>query len=382
MHGRRLALCASILAFATVTMAAPAAAGPGKPALRDAFDARIEGGVAAQENGVGWQPRADGAVRLPANATHAHFILRWSSSTGAHELLFSVCERWCSEDTDGDGVTERPADRRVASKRGESPLTLRVPVPPSNNLTWEATLENGTTLDLRLQGWVSSYAPAPEASGASAGPATAWAPSTPSAEDGSTGGLAALSTHAALGAGLLAALVALWAALGRPVGLASLYSRIDRDELLEQETRRRIHDLVEARPGINYGGIVETLDLGHGTLDHHLRLLTRGGVIEELRVGRYRLYFVPGALSERERRGVAAAKPRGAQRMLAALAERGTASITGLAKEADLAASTVSYHADRLCQDALVEEQRVGRSRCLSLTELGERVLEHLDGRG
>lgn len=51
----------------------------------------------------------------------------------------------------------------------------------------------------------------------------------------------------------------------------------------DNETRRRIHDLVSREPGLNLSDIVSRLDIGWGTAAYHTQILLRQGRVKDLR---------------------------------------------------------------------------------------------------
>lgn len=63
------------------------------------------------------------------------------------------------------------------------------------------------------------------------------------------------------------------------------------DTVLDNETRRRIYQHLLANPGAHYRGILRSLDLGNGTLMHHLRVMDMARIIRVRRCGRRALYY-------------------------------------------------------------------------------------------
>jgi len=98
---------------------------------------------------------------------------------------------------------------------------------------------------------------------------------------------------AALGAGLIAGTEA-----GRVkllVALAPLYSKIRKEEVLDQFIRGQVFGYVQANPGDHYSSIRETLHLKNGTLAYHLRTLEREDFIFSRMDGIYRRFYPSGA---------------------------------------------------------------------------------------
>jgi predicted transcriptional regulator len=109
------------------------------------------------------------------------------------------------------------------------------------------------------------------------------------------------TTAVAAGSAFLAALgMALIAGteIGRVkllVALAPLYSKIRKEEVLDQFVRGQVFGYIQANPGDHYSSIRQTLRLKNGTLAYHLRTLERGDFIFSRMDGIYRRYYPSGA---------------------------------------------------------------------------------------
>lgn len=58
-----------------------------------------------------------------------------------------------------------------------------------------------------------------------------------------------------------------------------LYTRLKKDDLLDQPKRKIIYNYIILNPGVNLTTIFKELDLGYGTLVHHLNMLEKEGLI-------------------------------------------------------------------------------------------------------
>lgn len=143
-------------------------------------------------------------------------------------------------------------------------------------------------------------------------------------------------------------------------------------------TRERVLAHVRAHPGVHVNALERQLDLAAGQVQYHLRRLReRDAVVADERYGRTH-YFPPG-YSPRERRTLALARRETARELMLLLLEQEEATAGELTEQLEIARSTLSYHADRLVESALVEKRRGedGRVR-FSLTDPEEtlRLLE------
>jgi hypothetical protein len=74
-----------------------------------------------------------------------------------------------------------------------------------------------------------------------------------------------------------------------------LYSRINRDQVLENDTRGSIYKLIAVNPGMDLLSIKNALGLSNGVLAHHIHTLERERYLRSVRDGRYRRFFITGS---------------------------------------------------------------------------------------
>lgn len=119
------------------------------------------------------------------------------------------------------------------------------------------------------------------------------------------------------------------------------------------ETRRRIADHVADEPGVHFNGLVRALDLATGQVQYHLRQLrAEGRVVAEDCCGR--THYYPPSYDPWERHALALLRRETTADVVALLLARGPLSPATVARELDLADSTVAYHVDRLCDHGVV----------------------------
>lgn len=144
------------------------------------------------------------------------------------------------------------------------------------------------------------------------------------------------------------------------LGLApwtGLYTRIDREDLLDHETRQAAYDLLKRRPGCSMAEIADALDVARSTARHHVRKLVDASLIDHTTVGRSRIHYPAGReqeavarhLLDNETRAQVAAELAGEPRSLSEIAEA-----------LDLNAGSVHFHLDKLCGAGLVERRENG----------------------
>ncbi len=101
---------------------------------------------------------------------------------------------------------------------------------------------------------------------------------------------------------LVAALVALGTDRGRHAAsrwfVMPLYTRLKKEEVLDQFTRGRVFGYIEAHPGAAFSDILRELRLPHGSLMYHVSVLEREGLVRSRVMGTRRLLFAASAEDE------------------------------------------------------------------------------------
>ena len=147
--------------------------------------------------------------------------------------------------------------------------------------------------------------------------------------------------------GVLALLALLGGAL-KALSWWIAYSRIGRDEVLENATRRRVHDHVQANPGVGIRAVGRALGLVEGIVRHHVLVLETHGFVVSRRVDGRRGLFLAGTPSQ----GWTAPPHPTRQRLLERLADsRQPWTQKQLAEALGLSTRVVSYHLAALLQE-------------------------------
>lgn len=68
-------------------------------------------------------------------------------------------------------------------------------------------------------------------------------------------------------------------------------SRLTRDSLLQNETRKRIYDYISDNPGTNFTQMITYIDIGPYAGRWHLEMLKRFGFIREQNFAKYKIYY-------------------------------------------------------------------------------------------
>jgi len=85
--------------------------------------------------------------------------------------------------------------------------------------------------------------------------------------------------------------------------LIPMYTRIQKEDVLDQFVRGQIYGYIRTNPGVHYNQIRRGMDVKNGTLSYHLSVLERTELIKSRREGlRYRAFYPTGMKFPKEQR--------------------------------------------------------------------------------
>ena len=143
---------------------------------------------------------------------------------------------------------------------------------------------------------------------------------------------------------------------GAPLFLP-LYSKLSRADLLDNQTRAGIFAHVQSNPGVNFVTLAAELKLPHGTLQHHLRVLERGGLIVSKRLRKYTRFY-PATMRASDLSEVQ-------EKILAVIEKKPGICQTEIGEELSISRQTVCYNVRYLTEEGYVDIMRDGRfARC------------------
>jgi predicted ArsR family transcriptional regulator len=128
------------------------------------------------------------------------------------------------------------------------------------------------------------------------------------------------------------------------------------------ELREAIAEHVRSRPGVHFNELARNLDIATGQAQYHLRRLRKRDdlVTEKLRG---RTHYFPDGYDPWERRAVALFRQETTRGIIAHALECGTPAAADLARDLDIARSTVSWHVSTLVEAGLAEKTYDSRGR-------------------
>jgi predicted transcriptional regulator len=137
-----------------------------------------------------------------------------------------------------------------------------------------------------------------------------------------------------------------------------LYTKLNKEEILDHYTRGKIHGYILANPGDHYNSIKKALGISNGSFAYHLHVLEREGVIKSRRDGIYKRFYPPEMHVSSNK-----SELKEIQRLIIErINESPGMSQTDIASSLGVACSTIHYHVKGLISADLVKARRIGRS--------------------
>jgi len=93
------------------------------------------------------------------------------------------------------------------------------------------------------------------------------------------------------GVGLVPRFSTVRSRLAKLLPFIPLYTRVSREDIVEQVTRGRIIEYIEQNPGKHFGAIRDALSLSNGNAIYHLRVLEREGLVKSRTNGMYKRFY-------------------------------------------------------------------------------------------
>jgi predicted transcriptional regulator len=178
----------------------------------------------------------------------------------------------------------------------------------------------------------------------------------------------AIGAAAAVSIIVVAAIAVGWTEVGL-VALTSLllplYSKIRKDEVLDQFTRGKIQGYITAYPGEHYNSIKVQLGINNGALAYHLKVLEREGFVTSIRDGVYKRYYPKETILPRRRGQFSQMQ----QMIIGHISEAPGISQDGLARRMKVSNQVVYYHIRNLMAAGAVRLEKDGKETHCFLNE-------------
>lgn len=144
-----------------------------------------------------------------------------------------------------------------------------------------------------------------------------------------------------------------------------LYSRLDREDLLDQPTRRAVYEVLDETEGRSLDELAEAADCSPSTARYHLQRLEDGGLVASAGIQAGHRWFATGSLSPEQMERRAALEVGNSQEVYDQLVDDPGASLSEVADAIGSSPPAVHQIVERLEDVDLVEKHRDGRQVAL-----------------
>lgn len=152
-------------------------------------------------------------------------------------------------------------------------------------------------------------------------------------------------------------------ALRRGALFSPMFTRFERESVMQHPNRMQLYTLVSTTPGIRLQDLCDETGLSRTAVTHHLRLLEQQHVIVSRRMGRSRHYYENGGRYERDQKDAYALLQNDRSREIADYIRTHPGTIQKQLCEAlGVRASIAHWHVKRLEEANLVDATRQGRT--------------------
>ncbi|UCF08423.1 MAG: winged helix-turn-helix transcriptional regulator, partial [Thermoplasmata archaeon] len=137
-----------------------------------------------------------------------------------------------------------------------------------------------------------------------------------------------------------------------------LYTRLKKEEVLDNEIRGMIRGYIIANPGDNYNSIKRALGVNNGALAYHLKVLERAKLIRSRQDGMFRRFYPSGMRIPRENGGEISEIQR---ILLSKIGESPGISQKEIANLLKLSKGVINYHVKVLLNKKMIRLEKKGR---------------------
>jgi predicted transcriptional regulator len=136
------------------------------------------------------------------------------------------------------------------------------------------------------------------------------------------------------------------------------YSRIRREDLLNQENRKRIYEYITNNPGEHFRALQRAVDLEVGVLSHHLNVLEKEQLIVSEQDGNNRCFWAAGVKHDTDKVRLSRIQ----ENILKEIQEEPGITQSQIARKLGVSRKVVFYHVKFLRNAGVVREEKVQRN--------------------
>jgi predicted transcriptional regulator len=130
---------------------------------------------------------------------------------------------------------------------------------------------------------------------------------------------------------------------------------------LELKTRRKIYNFILKHPGLHERELGRQLNLPLSTLDYHLYHLKKRDLIIGKSDGHYTQFFIAGKVGTKDKKIITVLRKNVSRKLIMFLLLNEKANHKSIRNHLGLAASTTSFHLNKLVDLEIIEYSQIGR---------------------
>lgn len=171
-----------------------------------------------------------------------------------------------------------------------------------------------------------------------------------------------------------------WGLIGSGLGGVAGFSRINDSDLLEHPLRSNIFETIKDNPGIHASQLARELDVGWGTITHHLDKLQKGKLVATRKVNNQKCFFEQGGEISRQDMAIASAlKGDTAAGIADFVSSHPMTSQKQMAEALEISPALASFHVKKLVNLGVLEKFRHGKETLLTTSDGLRRVMASAD---
>jgi len=143
----------------------------------------------------------------------------------------------------------------------------------------------------------------------------------------------------------------------------------EKERVLELKTRRIIYNYILKNPGLHERELSRQLETALSTLDYHLYYLKKRELIIAKSDGHYTQYYASGKIGSKDKNFLALLRQKVPRRIIIFLLIRGSCTHKSIWDHIGLAASTTSFHLNKLVNNNIISRVEHGRDSIFYVLE-------------
>jgi predicted transcriptional regulator len=141
-----------------------------------------------------------------------------------------------------------------------------------------------------------------------------------------------------------------------------------KEEILENENRRKIYFLIEANEGIHFRELQRDLNMPSTTLEYHLSYMVRKRIVFGEKEGYFRRYYTK-PLDEEDKKVLSALRQKKLREIVLVVIANQKAKYQYLSEYLKLPNSTLSFYLKYLVEKGILEREKIGYETIYTVKE-------------